>query len=638
MKLTLRAIALTLLASTLLACGGGGGGSAPPAPTPPANRAPTANAGADQSVDEGSIVTLTGSGTDSDGTIRAYRWQQKSGSAVTLTGADTASARFTAHDVTTPETLSFTLTVTDNSGATASDEVQIIVRDPALVPPVSITLSGTVTYDAVPVKSSGSGLNYAGVTQKPVRGALIEAVNAATLSVLARTVTSAAGAYSLSVPSQTSVKLRVLAQMKKDTPAPSWDFKVVDNTRSQALYSLEGSAFNSGVADTVRDLNAGSGWGGSAYTGPRAAGPFAILDAVYSAYTKVLSADATAVFAPLTLNWSVNNRPVDGSPTTGAIGTSYYFNSQIYILGAADTDTDEYDGHVITHEWGHYFEDKFSRTDSIGGPHGAEEKLDMRVAFGEGWGNAWSAMATDNPLYFDTQGPSQGEGFSFNVESTTANPAGWYSEASVQSILYDLYDSGVDGSDNVALGFTPLYRVFTGSQKTTPALTSLFSFISALKTAEPGQSGAIDALVSAQSVNSAGIEAFGSNETNDGGLAPDTLPLYQNYPNLGFPTQVCVTDAEDSGGTNNKLGSHRYVRITIPATNKYRITLTRAVGGNDPDFEVYQNGRVATANAAAAATETLDTRLNAGEAIVVATDAGAYNGRICMSLTVMLAP
>jgi hypothetical protein len=64
--------------------GGGGGSSSPPDP-PPVNQAPTVDAGADQSVDEGETVNLSATGTDSDGTIASYSWQQESGAAVTIT-------------------------------------------------------------------------------------------------------------------------------------------------------------------------------------------------------------------------------------------------------------------------------------------------------------------------------------------------------------------------------------------------------------------------------------------------------------------------------------------------------------------------------------------------------------------------
>ena len=47
-----------------------------------ANIAPTANAGIDQSIKlPTSTVTLSGSGTDPDGTISAYRWTKISGPA-----------------------------------------------------------------------------------------------------------------------------------------------------------------------------------------------------------------------------------------------------------------------------------------------------------------------------------------------------------------------------------------------------------------------------------------------------------------------------------------------------------------------------------------------------------------------------
>ena len=69
-------------------------------------------------------------------------------------------------------------------------------------------------------------------------------------------------------------------------------------------------------------------------------------------------------------------------------------------------DSDEYDRHIIIHEWGHYFEDKLSRADSIGGPHGLSDRLDFRVAFGEGWGNAISAIITDDVFIVTALAPS----------------------------------------------------------------------------------------------------------------------------------------------------------------------------------------------------------------------------------------
>jgi mono/diheme cytochrome c family protein len=67
--------------------------------TPPANRPPVADAGADQAVETGNVVTLDGSGSsDPDGDALGYGWTLDApiGSAATLAGADTATPSFTA--------------------------------------------------------------------------------------------------------------------------------------------------------------------------------------------------------------------------------------------------------------------------------------------------------------------------------------------------------------------------------------------------------------------------------------------------------------------------------------------------------------------------------------------------------------
>ena len=89
------------------------------------NQAPSANAGPDRNITPGSAATLSGSGTDSDGSIASYQWSQIAGPSVTLGGANTANASFTAPSSNT--TLTFRLVVTDNSGATGTDEVTITV-------------------------------------------------------------------------------------------------------------------------------------------------------------------------------------------------------------------------------------------------------------------------------------------------------------------------------------------------------------------------------------------------------------------------------------------------------------------------------------------------------------------------------
>lgn len=108
------------------------------------NDAPTADAGADQIVDELSTVMLDGgASSDSDGSLTGFSWEQTSGPAVSLSTPNEFSSSFTAPDVEEAETLIFQLTVTDNNRASASDSVEVLVR-PGILP---VVIGSEVEFD-----------------------------------------------------------------------------------------------------------------------------------------------------------------------------------------------------------------------------------------------------------------------------------------------------------------------------------------------------------------------------------------------------------------------------------------------------------------------------------------------------------
>lgn len=123
-----------------------------------ANVAPTANAGADQTITlPVTTVTLNGTGSiDSDGTIKSYKWVQTSGP-VTVTFSSTTIAAPALTKLTTAGTYVFTLTVTDDDGATATDQVTITVKAANVAPTASAGADQTITLPTTTVTLNGTG-------------------------------------------------------------------------------------------------------------------------------------------------------------------------------------------------------------------------------------------------------------------------------------------------------------------------------------------------------------------------------------------------------------------------------------------------------------------------------------------------
>ena len=472
-----------------------------------------------------------------------------------------------------------------NTGLTVSDTVQ------RTVPPDSVTLNGEVTFDFVPSNVPQFGrpsYDYDNIEVRPVRGATVEILDSSD-EVIATTQTNGLGEYSAIVLAGQDVFVRVKAELI-GVGAASWDFSVTDNTNGNAMYTMEGS-LAAIDANQTRDLHAPADWNFPGYSPGRRAAPFAVLEAVYMIVDKFVETDPNIQLPPAEFRWSENNSTEQGDFALGQIGSSLYVptgfgnsdGGNIYIVGAENDDTDEYDYHVIVHEWAHYFEDQLSRSDSIGGSHTLGIPLDLRLAFGEGWGNGLSGIVLDDPVYVDVGGQGQMTGFSFDVESDIFSPNGWYNEATVQSIIYDIYDSDPDGVDTVSLGLGPIYEALIApdyvEQRT---FTSIYSFLTQLIDDNPADAAGIRGLATDQSIFGTGFEGQGETNDNDN---PDVLPVYNTVTVNGPAVRVCSDNSVFGTVTRefNSLGNRSFVQVDLPSPGAYTFRAERASGILDAD-------------------------------------------------------
>jgi hypothetical protein len=505
---------------------------------------------------------------------------------------------------------------------------------------LTVVVTGLATYAFVPTNPTTGGLDYINTFDKPIRAATVEARSSTTDALLATTSSSDQGTYSFTLPANISYYIRVRAELIKTTGTSTWVVKVKDNTCAGALpctsageplWAIDSATSNSGATNSVRSIAAPSGWNfaptNPKYAATRPAAPFAVLDAIYAGMKLVSSAQPTVSFPLLTIYWSPKNIATGGDPTIGEIGTSSFgadisgsnITRTMYILGFDGNDTDEYDPSVIAHEYGHYLQSAFSTTGhSAGGPHGNNDKLDMTVAFSEGWGNAWSSMARNDPVYNDSFGPQQAAGGYYNLTDTPVT-LGWYSEGSVEYSLYQLYQQK---------GFAPIWAALTGPMKASQdSLATIFSFAAAVRQAgDAAVTSAMNTILNSVNVYTGPLaDQWGAGEVNNGGDAGN-LPVYNPLP-LNTTVSTCFTNANVRVGQEalppNKLGALKYYRTTLTAAEAGEHTITaRFATGRDVDFDVFQNGNLITrALSVVANSETKVINLTAGEVIIRVSDA-----------------
>lgn len=261
--------------------------------------------------------------------------------------------------------------------------------------PVSVTLG--LSGDPV-----SAGIPHAEVVVTNSSGSVVQCGETDDSGNISVQVPKVAGTYTLSVKSRASnakIKVSVLEDIYLKMPySISKTFSVSSSSSSVSAGTLEAKA----RASESSKIEGGA---------------FNILYRIWQAneYIRIKTSNASFVADKVSVFWKMGFNPYTyyGHPDSLL---SFYRNGQreLYILGGANgdvksSDTDHFDNSVIIHEYGHFLEDVYARSDSPGGSHNGNFIIDPRLAWSEGWANFFQAAVLrqfDNTwkFYIDTIG------------------------------------------------------------------------------------------------------------------------------------------------------------------------------------------------------------------------------------------
>ncbi len=304
------------------------------------------------------------------------------------------------------------------------------------------------------------------------------------------------GSYELTVPANIDVTLRVVTSEFVSSEGcdvcSTWTMNVVDNTNNNQAYSYTGSVISAGQSAELADITIPAG----------DSDPFAIADVVFRTlwdltYSTLWTANPDATtgdgkrgegdeFGTITVAWSSSNQPVAGDVTLGEIGESYYDadSNTIYLLGAEDVNTDQFDDDVIRAQLVKHIMHTQARID-VGADllidsHGNEEELDPRLAFYDGFIMGFATgiapfADSGQGFYKDSRGVGGAIGsIGYDVASGPSTE-GWYISGSVANIVHNiLADDELD-----ILSYEVVDALTEAS--TSASFMTIFSFINALK-------------------------------------------------------------------------------------------------------------------------------------------------------------
>ncbi len=414
---------------------------------------------------------------------------------------------------------------------------------------------------------------------------------------------------------QVAIEVKAHIQKVRSTPnvGPKYNFWVRDNTsktQPRKPYTIKSALITtdaSPAGENEINLRAKIGFdaqGNVISEEMRQSAAFSIMRMVKSSVDALEKVYPNLEMPDLNLYWSGKNIAVSGDQSLGQIGTSHYQSQGlapgVYILGKANSDTDEFDRGVIGHEFGHFLQAKLSVSDNPGGNHGFREFKDPSLAFGEGYGTAIGGLLAGTNIYCDVSGLKQADGFCNDLSQPVpvGEPNGFYSESTVYHLLYligNLPGKGI-----------PEFFESVSNLKDNHYSATVFAFLNNYLTANPEVASEVESLMAANNIktsNPYGILPTGAtadpaiSATASKGLANeganDLEQLYLNAdldtvpaPDYGEPSNIltstppafCLNHNLKGADSHNGLGMSRRFSFTANFTGGIALRAENELG------------------------------------------------------------
>jgi len=349
-------------------------------------------------------------------------------------------------------------------------------------------LYGIAKYIRYNVKAP-LGLDFDNPVPLPIRGAIVELQNSAGVAI-DKTNTNDSGFYTFMAP--LNQDLKVVVKAATGDPAKANPHLSVKDPATGVIYSKVQTPVHCASATGCQaDILADQKWvwlqppvpqvppcadaacqtlhyGIGSYT-VREASPFAILDTTYGVEDMMRRQTGTPAipFPDLKYNWS----PAVANSTAYTPGGAW----TITVNGTL-ADTDEYDPVIMLHEWMHYYQDAFIRSDTPGGNHSSGEKSDHRLSFNEGFATGYSLILNQTPVYTDTLANGRfSPGQLLRNYETGVTDKGFYNENAIVEMFYALNKAKPAPLD-VSVPFKDMHAALLAQEKTLPYI-SIYSFI-----------------------------------------------------------------------------------------------------------------------------------------------------------------